>query len=327
MTKLITVVTTIQSPTPSIKRLVKSLENVNCPLIVIGDKKGPTEFKQPATEFFSLKDQLNLSFSLPKKLPTGHYARKNIGYLLAFSKGAQSIFETDDDNYPTKNWKLRDFSCQVRKAAPSPWVNVYRLFTKENIWPRGFALDRISDPVSYEEDSSTNLETIQAPIQQGLINAAPDVDAIWRLTQNRLFKFDNNDSVWLPPKTWCPFNSQSTWWWPVAYPLLYLPSFCSNRMTDIWRSFIAQRCLWELNLGLVFHAPEGEQDRNEHNLMKDFEDEIPGYLGNQKITELLLSLKLSKEPGENCNNLYHCYEELSENSFFPSYNRIWCLNS
>ena len=88
-------------------------------------------------------------------------------------------------------------------------------------------------------------------------------------------------------------------------------------MTDIWRSFIAQRCLWELNLGLVFHAPEGEQDRNEHNLMKDFEDEIPGYLGNQKITELLLSLKLSKEPGENCNNLYHCYEELSENSFFP----------
>jgi hypothetical protein len=41
-------------------------------------------------------------------------------------------------------------------------------------------------------------------------------------------------------------------------PLLYLPSHCCFRMTDIWRSFIAQRCLWELGHWVVCQAPELE---------------------------------------------------------------------
>ena len=42
---------------------------------------------------------------------------------------------------------------------------------------------------------------------------------------------------------------------PVAR-LMYLPSTCTFRMTDIWRSLIAQRCLWELGQGVVFHAAD-----------------------------------------------------------------------
>ena len=78
--------------------------------------------------------------------------------------------------------------------------------------------------------------------------------------------------VWLGPETWCPFNSQSTWWFPVAYPLMYLPSRVSFRMTDIWRGFVAQRCLWELGKGIVFHAAEVVQRRNPHALLRDFAD-------------------------------------------------------
>ena len=128
---------------------------------------------------------------------------------------------------------------------------------------------------------------INAPIQQGLANGSPDVDAIWRLVLDKPITFRDEPSVYLPPGAWCPFNSQTTWWWPAAYPLLYLPSGCSFRMTDIWRSFIAQRCLWELKTGLVFHAAEVVQARNVHNLVKNFEDEICGYLRNDDIKQCL----------------------------------------
>jgi hypothetical protein len=143
------------------------------------------------------------------------------------------------------------------------------------------------------------------------------VDAVWRLVLDRSFDFDSKPGVWLPPRSYCPFNSQTTWWWPDAYPLMYLPSFCSFRMTDIWRSFIAQRCLWELGAGLVFHGPEAYQSRNEHNLLRDFKDEVPGYLANEQICELLNQCMLL--PGrENAGaNLHTCYQKLVAAGIFP----------
>lgn len=98
---------------------------------------------------------------------------------------------------------------------------------------------------------------------------------------------------------------------------MYLPSFCSFRMTDIWRSFVAQRCLWELNQGLVFHSAEVWQDRNPHNLMSDFEAEISGYLGNSRFVGVLEKLSLNKGIEEVSKNLIKCYEALIRNDFFP----------
>src|SRR5581483_5657775 len=102
------------------------------------------------------------------------------------------------------------------------------------------------------------------------------------------------------------FNSQTTWWWPEAFPLLYLPSFCSFRMTDIWRSFVAQRCLWELGHGLVFHASEVIQERNQHNLLRDFGDEVSGYLQNSRLTAALQELRLQPGPAAAGANLIAC---------------------
>ncbi len=89
-------------------------------------------------------------------------------------------------------------------------------------------------------------EVSSTSIQQGLANGSPDVDAVWRLILDRNFAFSDGAPVVLEAGNWSPFNTQSTWWWPIAYPLLYLPSYCSFRTCDIWKSFIAQRCLWEL---------------------------------------------------------------------------------
>jgi hypothetical protein len=314
VTRTFAVVTTIQEPTPSMERLARFLRPAGLPLVVVGDRKGPARFELDGAELFALADQARLPFALAPLAPVGHYSRKNLGYLVALSRGAACLYETDDDNAPKDGWAPRTLRVErARRVGASRWVNVYRHFSDELVWPRGLPLDRIraadaAGTVLGEDD-------LDAPIQQGLADGAPDVDAVWRLVLDRDVRFRPGAPVALEPGTWCPFNSQSTWWWPEAFPLLYLPSFCSFRMTDIWRSLVAQRCLWELGHRLVFHGAEVVQERNVHRLAKDFEDEVPGYLGNDAIVTRLEGLSLRSGPGAVPDNLRACYEALVAGGF------------
>ena len=45
-----------------------------------------------------------VEFKFANICPYNNYARKNIGYLIAFSKKNNFIVETDDDNSPKKNF-------------------------------------------------------------------------------------------------------------------------------------------------------------------------------------------------------------------------------
>jgi STELLO glycosyltransferases len=314
---LIAVVTTIQAPTDCVRAMAERVRGLGGTALVVGDEQGPARYDVPATELISFRDQLHLPFSLAPLLPARRYARKNLGYLVAASRGAACIYETDDDNAPAATWTPRAMETTARRVPSREWVNVYRLFADRLIWPRGFPLELISDQAPSRPDPDLPLEEVRAPIQQGLSDGSPDVDALWRLLMDGSFTFQAGPSVWLPPGTWCPFNSQSTWWWPPAYPLMYLPSHCTFRTTDIWRSFVAQRCLWELGAGVVFHASEVVQERNPHDLMKDFAEEVPGYLGNLRLARTLADLRLTPGPDAAPGNVVRCYEALVAAGFLP----------
>jgi hypothetical protein len=306
MSKPTIVVTSIQAPTECMRRWSEISLEYGFDVLVIGDKKGPLNYPLAGIELATYAQQAQLPFRLAPLLPAGHYARKNLGYLLAMSRRAPLIFETDDDNAPTREWRPRAREAVAVDVASGPWCNVYRLFTDDLIWPRGLPLDAIHAPVQPVPQSARKRTF---PIQQVLANRSPDVDAIWRLLNPTEASFrEAGASVALPAGVWCPFNSQATWWWPEVYPLMYLPSFCSFRMTDIWRSFIAQRCLWALGCELVFHPADVYQIRNDHNLMRDFADEVPGYLKNRAIGEMLSAVDLSGKSAPDA--LYACYEAL-----------------
>ena len=153
-------------------------------------------------------------------------------------------------------------------------------------------------------------DTVACPIQQGLADDNPDVDAIYRMVLPLPIKFLERDPIALANQSICPFNSQNTTWFKEAFPLLYLPSYCSFRMTDIWRSFVAQRIAWTCGWSILFHNATVYQIRNEHNIMKDFEDEIPGYLNNSSIMKGLNALNLLDGVENIYTNLTLCYEEL-----------------
>ena len=94
---------------------------------------------------------------------------------------------------------------------------------------------------------------------------------------------------------WCPFNSQNTTFFKGVFPLMYLPAWCSFRMTDIWRSFVAQRVMQALGQGIVFHGATVWQERNAHDLQQDFMDELPGYANNARIRDKLIAIPLGPQ--------------------------------
>jgi hypothetical protein len=297
-------------------RFAKRLADFRIPMLAIGDETSPSEFSLSGCTFVSLSDQQRMHFALSKVLPVRHYSRKNIGYLMAMASGAECIYETDDDNRPNDTWAPRNNTVSAQRADPVEWVNVYRYFTDDVIWPRGYPLNSIKDSHVGEAILLGQSKRVDAPIQQSLADGSPDVDAVWRLLFDRDIKFRANESIIVPQNSWCPFNSQTTWWWESAFPLMYLPSFCSFRATDIWRSFIAQRCLWEMGHELVFHPPEVVQERNVHNLMKDFEAEITVYTQTTNLAQRLTAAKLESGPCSALGNLIRCYESLC-GEFFP----------
>ncbi|NJO39354.1 MAG: DUF288 domain-containing protein [Cyanobacteria bacterium CRU_2_1] len=303
------IITSINHPTRAILEIGQVCERKGLSCIVIGDEKSPRDFFAEGCSFYSIEAQLNSGLRFADACPTRHYARKNIGYLLAIRNGVTTILETDDDNIPLSNfWEDRSALVKASSLNGTGWTNVYKYFSEHLIWPRGLPLDEVNAPLP--EYETLPAEEFFCPIQQGLADDNPDVDAIYRLLLPLPIKFRTDRSLVLKNNTWCPFNSQNTSWWTEAYPLLYLPSFCSFRMTDIWRSLIAQRILWLNDWYVLFHEPTVFQERNEHNLMRDFEDEISGYLNNRKIADALMELPLRVGEVNISDNLRICYEKL-----------------
>jgi hypothetical protein len=307
------IITTINSPGKTVEDLAALCSDWE--ILVVGDKKTPINWHYNGINFIPYDQQLLIESEFVRQCPSNHYCRKNIGYLLAFQQNAQVIAETDDDNIPVKNTYLKKVSLSVpaEKTERTGWVNVYQYFTDLRIWPRGFPLEHLNT-CFLKMIEPLPLHTVYAPIQQFLADLNPDVDAVYRLTNEMGVHFDDR-WISLGVDTYCPFNSQNTLWWPEAYPLMYLPGFVSFRMTDIWRSFIATRCLHAAGKTIVFGPATMYQERNDHNLLKDFEQEIPGYLFNDKIVNVLEKLNLS--PTDMCGNLFVSYEALVAAKFIP----------
>ena len=59
------------------------------------------------------------------------------------------------------------------------------------------------------------------------------------------------------------------------------------------------------------------QDRNQHNLLRDFADEVPGYLQANRIIECLAALKLRRGKNAMGENLLACYQALVNIGIFP----------
>ena len=311
--KISLVITSINKPNEVIKKYYSLSKNNKINFIIIGDKKTP---EYPSKyNFYNLKSQKNFKFTLNKSLPINSYSRKNIGYLVAMQNNSKIILETDDDNFPKSTFFHNlELQKKLRLLSGPKWINIFKIFQKkkkDSIWPRGFPLDEIN---TIHKIKVTE-KLITSPIQQRLCDGNPDVDAIFRLTKKNKFHTFDKKNFALNNKSICPFNSQNTVWHEQCFPLMYLPSYCTMRATDIWRGFIALRILRNYNWNLSFLKSTVIQNRNVHDLLDDFNLEYPVYKNTKILNDILYNVKLNDKKDYMLINFFKCYNQLVKEKF------------
>jgi hypothetical protein len=284
--RAIAVTTIADQFAPGIQKLFKLAEICSAELVIIGDRKSPNwdVGKLPSfVHYFSAEAQIKKWPTLANLLPYNHYARKNLAYLWAMEHGVSVLLDTDDDNsseidvFAVSEQKYRVIQSDVE------WVNVYAYFEGKGIWPRGLPLDEAMRPLSPTVEMQGNFEW---SCFQSIVDGDPDLDAVGRMLYPHSHFFAAKSPLLLNRMNFCPTNSQATLWKEPLLPLLYLPVTSSFRMTDIWRGIILSGFTREANLNTVFGKLGFQQDRNVHDLISDFLDEVSGHVSNRLIKKL-----------------------------------------
>lgn len=285
MPKTCVVFTTIFPPTEALKAWRE-----HGTLVGVGDVKTPKGWSLEGAHFFPHGYGHSHLHAL---VLDNHYCRKNLAYIEAIKEGAEVIIDTDDDNYPkqgddqngTGAWSYPPFDGVYAHtcAGRQEFVNAYRFFTDDLIWPRGFPLPHVCDLF---DAARTVPQPSTVGVWQGLADEDPDVDAIFRLTRGGRTTFNPGKPIVLARGSVCPFNSQNTVVRKELFPLLYLPAV-TFRFTDILRGLVAQPIMWQHGYTLGFTQATVDQARNPHDYLKDFESEIPVYLHAGKIHRIV----------------------------------------
>lgn len=328
--KISLIITSINKRNEVVKKFEILSKKQNIDFIFIADKKTPKFKKNNNLTFLSLKDQKSLPFKIAKSIPVNSYSRKNIGYLYSILNLSKKIYETDDDNYPKKNFFSQNIKkLDLFKIQEKGFLNIYKYFLKKNkdIWPRGLPLSKVTN--QKKKFSKEKKNSRKFSIVQRLCDANPDVDAIYRLINKKIdIKFLKNKSFYANNISYIPFNSQNTIWHKEVFPLMYLPSHCTMRATDIWRSYIATHIMNKLKMKILFTSPTVYQKRNIHNLYNDFKLEIPVYRDVENLLRELNKVKIYKSKKYMLINLFNCYKQLVRNKFFDKKElnlvKLWC---
>ena len=303
------VVTTIFEPTEAVKDACSRLRDIDGCLLVVGDAKGPSTYSidnsQCTYAYVNFEDQTEFGGSFALALPSNHFSRKNLGYILAIQHGANTIWDFDDDNL-----LIRDDIKIVSQAAhannsslatlqlvvQTDVLNPYPLLGSTHFaWPRGFPLTEIKNGARTPRTFNLRLMNVSMRhigVVQALANYDPDVDAIYRL-QRKLplhFLYDSLALLFpVPIVTMVPFNAQATLWAsPDSFWGLYLPVSVHGRVADIWRSYIFQRLARDVCLQTAFStSPWVEQRRNPHSYIADLNAEQDLYFKTEALLTFL----------------------------------------
>ena len=286
-------------------------------LVIVADRKTPQNFMQEIPEekrgnvvYLTVEYQEALANQFVRAIPWNNFGRKNIGYMYAIQHGATVLWDFDDDNIlKHTDSSMPHLDAEADGGLGSGFVNVripdnggYRTYNPYPTlhapslpcWPRGLPLQDIKEEKSFKcplRDEKATKQSIG--VLQSLADIQPDVDAIYRFTLKIPFAFDVSTDVkplLVPKRTLTPYNAQATLHFQKAFWALFLPVTVQGRVSDIWRSYIAQRLFWDCGLSLGFSSrPLVDQDRNPHDLIKDLSAEDDLYKKGEQLVEFLLS--------------------------------------
>lgn len=300
MINKVIVTTTINPPTEA---LIKFSEMKDWDLIIVCDLKTPIQEHQEKFEgmsnvrILSPVTQTNLNPRLSSALEWNNIQRRNFGFWYAYQheKRYDIIATIDDDNIPNENWG-KDILVGTKIIADryetnDSFFDPIFVYTdgSERTWHRGFPEQLLNQRKLKFMGEITTIPLIQADFWSG----DPDISAICRMSLSPNWDYNKYNQYYSGPFTTSqltPFNSQNTFLHRSILP--YYMMLCDvGRYDDIWGAYLLQRNM-DLRNKIVFNKITVQQDRNEHDLVKDLKNEVWGYentikLKNERIDDLL----------------------------------------
>ncbi len=274
--KKVVVTTTINSPTEAIDKF-QSMSDWD--LVVIGDKKTPSDYRLHRGIYVSPEEQEKYDPALSEAIGWNCIQRRSFGFLWAKDLKADVVAVVDDDNIPLEGWGenlLVGREVEVNYYETDlPAFDPLGATNHRHLWHRGFPLQLLPK----RDYTCKTRKTVRVNIQADFWNGDPDIDAVCRMEHAPECCFDPAGFPMASNKLG-PFNSQNT----------FLGSRCLRdyfmfphvgRMDDIWASYYLQakgcRVVW--NKASVY------QQRNVHDLVRDMKQEYPGYENNLKLVQ------------------------------------------
>jgi hypothetical protein len=242
----------------------------------------------------------------PEFVPYDSDNRRNVGYLMAYARGADFLISIDDDNFCRADEDFlaehsavcADDSEETVVESETGFLNICELLEMERpgpVYPRGF-------PYRFrhqDERPRRHKQRVPVHVNAGLWLLDPDVDGItWLVAKPRVLSF-KGEPVVLGPKTWTPVNTQNTAMRHQAIPAYYyirmdypLSGMPIDRYGDIFSGYFLQACCRHLGGYVRVGTPVAEHKRNSHNYMKDALNEWACIQLSEDLVPWLMSAPL-----------------------------------
>jgi reversibly glycosylated polypeptide len=289
--------------------------NATCEILfyVIGDKNTPEACKKNSEKisnenftckYFDIAEQeiFLKAINFPVRfIPYKSDNRRNVGYLKAVEDGCDVIISIDDDNFPVDNNFFTAHSIAGDKVeanvvdCENRWFNPLKFLVSKSktendihIYPRGYPYTKKWEDASLVEYNKKI--SGQIGINVGLWTGDPDVDAITRLctgcySEARGDYFSTNKLYALDQQHLMPINTQNTSLCRAAIAAYYfvkmgytINDMRMDRFGDIFSGYFVLLCNQSVGNIVTLGNPLVNQERNEHNLFKDLQVELPGIL-------------------------------------------------
>lgn len=271
------VTTTINEPTPALKKFANMKDWT---LVIAGDKKTPHDSYSNFEHYLHPDTQEALYPKLSEMIGWNCIQRRNIALLHAYKLGADIVALVDDDNIPMDGWGEnlligKEIECDVYTSKDCPVFDPLSVTNYNHLWHRGFPIQYLSVKNNIEKTR----QVITPSIQADFWNGDPDVDAICRMEHAPECNFDSNVFPFASTQM-SPFNSQNTFMLRSVIPDYFLFTGV-GRMDDIWGGYLCQM----KSQRVIYNKASVYQARNSHDLTKDFENEVCGYLNTKKLLD------------------------------------------
>jgi hypothetical protein len=281
------VTTTINPPTHALMLFINHAKLNNGKLFIVGDKRTPHYEYEELTKKYDHVVYLHPDFQehkykgLSDTIGWNSIQRRNIGFIEAWHDTKATIIATvDDDNIPYSNWGQNVCLSERREVEIYETQNTcfepLSVTNNDDLWHRGFPVEEIPNR---KNNAYKGRKWVSSPVQADLWDGDPDIDAMCRIPNKPCVKFDT--SMPYMSDTMSPFNSQNTF-----ISRNFISNYCVfphiGRMDDIWGSYVFQ---YLTNKSPVYAPASVYQDRNEHDLINDLENEVIGYRNTHRLVQ------------------------------------------